>query len=244
MYGVRLTFSVGGKFEILDRNAIFLNLSAGLVFLSIPAKIILFLAANGLGVLSKIYNRHLYEKCSIERDIKGWVARMVAMLTNYHDMRDVKNGVSWDMFHRRLQRIFKHSEELDEIEISNMSSFVYDKLAVGTGEDGKDTLDLDEFVYAMSSGEKIHPKDLGVLFDSERKTGVLEQIFPDLKHDGIYNAKNGIKRLSTRSLKHLRAAGPQPEPELAEADEVCVSLFHQASKRRSASPLPDASEFV
>ena len=47
------------------------------VLLSIPGKIILFLASYGLGPLSKIYNRHLYEECRVETDVRGWVARYV-----------------------------------------------------------------------------------------------------------------------------------------------------------------------
>jgi len=101
-------------------------------------------------------------------------------------------------------------------------------------------LDLDEFVYAMSSSEKIRTKDLTLLFDDNRKTGVLERIFLDTTH-GLRNAHD---RLTSRTLKHIHSADSKLYPELAELDDGCVSIFQHASKRRSSSAPPEDDNIV
>ena len=78
----------------------------------------MFLASYGLGAVSKIYNRHLYEECRIEIDVRGWVARMVALLTNFENMKDKPEGISKAVFHKRLSRILADSPDLDPGEVA------------------------------------------------------------------------------------------------------------------------------
>ena len=152
------------------------------VILSIPAKIILFLASYGLGSLSKIYNRHLYEECRIENDVRGWVARMVVLLTNFKEMKDMPGGISRATFHQRLAEILADCHELDRDEIANLAAAVFDKLEEKEGDDSPSSdnlLDLPEFVRAMSSQERLKVEDIVALADRDRKRSALERIFAD-----------------------------------------------------------------
>ena len=73
-------------------------------------------------------------------------------------------------------------------------------------------LDLDEFVNALSSSEKVRPSDLAALFDLDRKPWPLERIFHENIRE-IRKAKVGVERLftsPTMKLASVNSSSPPP----------------------------------
>ena len=61
---------------------------------------------------------------------------MVALVTNFENMKDKPEGISKAVFHKRLSRILADSPDLDAGEVENLATFIFDSTAVYSAHEG------------------------------------------------------------------------------------------------------------
>ena len=69
---------------------------------------------------------------------------MVALVTNFENMKDKPGGISKAVFHKRLSRILADEPDLDAGEVQNLATFIFDRLEDEKSDD--ECLDLHEFI--------------------------------------------------------------------------------------------------
>lgn len=88
-YGLKFVFAASGKFEFFDVVQAMQAIASVLVILELPAKIAMYLALFGLGLLSRIYYSVQSERLRIDRQFHGMVARMI---NSKHCFQEVSAG--------------------------------------------------------------------------------------------------------------------------------------------------------
>lgn len=175
-YGVRVQFSVTGSFGWVNMDALIQAITSVLVFIEVAKKIVFYFAIFGLGHLSKVYRRVVYQQVKLQRECYGLAARLVSHSSAFKELQDTPGGISESRLHQRFKGIFSHTEALDEAEISRFSKFVYDHMSHG----GKDpAVDMEEYAMACSTNENLDFEALVGIFDANRKKSCLERFFAD-----------------------------------------------------------------
>jgi len=145
--GIRIRFVSDGLQTVFDINNVILNISALVVYLSLPLIFIKFFAVYGLGHLSKIYKDVVYSKFSIAKEVGAMGARLMGSSATFHQLEDVADangdgicndpGISRERMKEQIKDVLQHrGNTIDENE---MQQFV--ELAFAECDTGEDFID-------------------------------------------------------------------------------------------------------
>lgn len=90
--GVRIQFLGDGVQRVFDVNNVILNVSALVVYLSLPIIFIKFFAVYCLGHLSTIYYRVVYAKFNIAKECGATATRLMGSAQQFHQLEDVTDA--------------------------------------------------------------------------------------------------------------------------------------------------------
>lgn len=139
--GIRVSFSADGVQTVYDVNNIILNVSALVVYVSLPIIIIKFFAVYCLGHLSKIYRAVIYAKFNIAAECGRTATRLMSSTSSFHSLEDVTDadgdgihgdtGISRRAMASYIQDVMKHRDkELDEAEIRQFVNLAFNEIDI------------------------------------------------------------------------------------------------------------------
>ena len=117
-----------GSIYVYDMNAFVVAITSIMVLLSIPSKVIQFIAVNALGSLSKMYKRLIVEPFDAAKETAVVAAALAVNTKNFNDLADISvEGVPY-ISHDHLTKFLctalkSKGEELDDKEIERIASF-------------------------------------------------------------------------------------------------------------------------
>lgn len=137
--GIRVSFSADGVQTVYDVNNIILNVSALVVYVSLPIIFIKFFAVYCLGHLSKIYRAVIYAKFNIAAECGRTATRLMSSTSSFHSLEDVTDadgdgihgdtGISRRAMASYIEDVMKHrDQELDEAEIRQFVNLAFNEI--------------------------------------------------------------------------------------------------------------------
>lgn len=124
--GIRITARMDGTWEVFNFNNCLLNFAALLVLLRAPKAIVTLLAVRGLGHLSTIYRRVVYDHFYVAEQIAGMTARIVSLGASFRELEntDDAGGMSRSSFRETICHVarFRMGDNVMDRKSSRVSS--------------------------------------------------------------------------------------------------------------------------
>eukprot|EP00747_Dinoflagellata_sp_TGD_P186700 gnl/TRDRNA2_/TRDRNA2_43920_c0_seq2.p1 gnl/TRDRNA2_/TRDRNA2_43920_c0~~gnl/TRDRNA2_/TRDRNA2_43920_c0_seq2.p1 ORF type:complete len:445 (-),score=51.58 gnl/TRDRNA2_/TRDRNA2_43920_c0_seq2:255-1502(-) len=179
-YGIRVQITHGGTFWFPDANTILVALTAVIVMLSIPSKVLQFVATDCLGHLSTIYKSVIKESFSFSHQITGIATRLMGNTVLFHELHDMPSDVEGEYgsisqarMSERLSRVLgKGADNLDKHELEQFSKYCFSVLSGPAAKEGtssplKSAIVSDYYnALARNSSGSTSPKSMGRFNDA------------------------------------------------------------------------------
>jgi hypothetical protein len=148
--GIRVRLTSDGIQTVFDLNNVILNVSALVVYLSLPIIIIKFFAVYGLGHLSKIYRGVVYSKFNIAVECGAMATRLMGSSATFHQLEDVADangdgilgdtGISRKVMKAYVTDVMQHrGKTLDAEEISQFVELAFNEVDIDINPEAADT---------------------------------------------------------------------------------------------------------
>lgn len=152
--GIRVRFVAEGVQTVVDINNVILNISALVVYVTLPIIMIKFFAVYCLGHLSTIYYKVVYSKFNIARECGATATRLMASTQTFHQLEDVTDadgdgihgdtGISRKVMKAYIKDVLQYRKTvLDENEMQQFVELAFNEVDV----EEHDTLDHDPKSY-------------------------------------------------------------------------------------------------
>lgn len=133
-HGIRVHVQPGGEVSLFDLDALMAWVIGAVVLLGLPRTLVLTFTISALGHTSKIYKRVIYEQFNIGEQVAGLVTRMMTNGVAFLELEDMQHGVSYKRMNERLREALKNeSDELDDLEITQLVDFCYNAIVTPAG---------------------------------------------------------------------------------------------------------------
>jgi len=125
--GVRVKATGGGDYRSLNLDKLFSSIITVFVLARLPEKVVLFVAVNLLGHLSKIYHRVLFEPFGVQDAVSGLVLRLMTVQCLFNVLSS-KKGMSKGTMMKRVQKAMEKEENLDKHELEVLVDLVFNHI--------------------------------------------------------------------------------------------------------------------
>lgn len=241
-YGIQVRFTSKGSFGWVDPVYItqsLLNLfTQAVVMIGVVKKAIFLLAMYGLGYLSQVYRRFIYQQVNIGRECEGVAARLVSFSEAFHAMQDVAHGVSEQRIFQRFKKIFKYRDDLSSKEIFRIAKVFFNSMAEEEGHPIHGALiNMQEFSQACCANEALTFELFAGIFDEDRKRSILENVFQDASIKRLlagdeYSSERGWSQASVTKM-----LSGKPKPNANIIGMPGANIIEKKRKKRVPKPL-------
>mmetsp|Transcript_33758 Transcript_33758/g.73889 ORF Transcript_33758/g.73889 Transcript_33758/m.73889 type:complete len:952 (+) Transcript_33758:79-2934(+) len=171
--GIFLSTFARGRLRFYSTANVLQAMVNALVLIRIPMQVVLFLALNGLGLLSVIYKKVICQRVSVEESLGGACMRLMMAASVYQNLSRIsRHGMNEEQIKTYVGAAL--GNRLGEQDLNHLvtvcKDFVMPKKADGM-------VSLREFTTASASNEDVEPENLLALFDGDRELGRLEHYF-------------------------------------------------------------------
>lgn len=138
-HGVRVRVIMEGHVDVFDANSLFLQLTASLVFLSLPRQFMYFFINYAVGHLSTIYRGVLIEPFDVQMECARLTARLMSNSVTFAELEDVKPEAGKDVgcisrarVDEQLREVLRYrGSTLDDAEIAGVVHFCHEAVMHG-----------------------------------------------------------------------------------------------------------------
>lgn len=248
--GLRVRFHVDGVQTVFDVNNVILNISALVVYISLPIIFIKFFAVYCLGHLSTIYYRVVYSKFNIPQECGATATRLMGSTATFHQLEDITDadgdgvhgdtGISRKVMKAYIRDVMQYrGKVLDE---SEMQQFV--ELAFNEVDNEDHTKDLpssyfgivkamliDYFDIDSTSANKSRPSQGPQCINIDEFNNAFHSAFP-ISFDSVVKLFD-----KDRSQSMLERAFTPDKLKLALSKAKLVEIMKRAHKSKSSSSI-------
>jgi len=139
--GIRVRFNADGVQTVVDINNVVLNVSALVVYVTLPIIMIKFFAVYCLGHLSTIYYKVVYSKFNIARECGATATRLMGSTQTFHQLEDVTDadgdgvhgdtGISRKVMKAYIKDVLQYRKTvLDENEMQQFVELAFNEVDV------------------------------------------------------------------------------------------------------------------
>jgi hypothetical protein len=213
-HGIDVKFQSAGAFRFVQYTAVITALVNALVILGLPNMIITFVAAYGIGLVSRIYYKAMNQPLNILRLSAGLVSRLIVGVESFKTLtqsEDLTTGFTHDKLAARMRDAFKKDMDegqLSQKEVSVLAQVVQSKMDLeNSGE-----ITLKEFLVSLTSQEPMDHEDIASLFDVDRKPCFTEALLSDSR-------LNVIRKMHRNSGNSETPGNSNPEISVTSSNE-------------------------
>lgn len=213
-FGVSVSVQSSGTFQWFDFSALLLIFSSSVVLLSLPTKIIQFVALSLLGRASKIYSAIAVEEFKLVDRLHGVCARLLGSKASFEALTAASGRLTLQALENGLCEVLQEGSSagrLEKKEIQDLSLFIMSQM----DPSGNGSISLPEFLHACNSNDDVGLPDLAAFFDKDAKKSLLEGVFSDkrpaIKRSKSWHLRTGDTQESDKlKLTQLRATADTP----------------------------------